>query len=66
MRLGRRVSINMSATPEPPPPAVVAEWLTPFLDYLGNERRYSGYTLRNYRQAFEDFWRWLGRRNRLM
>ncbi len=43
-----------------PPPAVVAEWLTPFLDYLGNERRYSGYTLRNYRQAFEDFWRWVG------
>jgi integrase/recombinase XerC len=51
---------SASTTPEPPPPEVVAEWLTPFLNYLGNERRYSGYTLRNYRQAFEDFWRWLG------
>ena len=50
----------MSAPLEPPPPAVVAEWLTPFLEFLAKERRYSGYTLRNYRQAFEDFWRWLG------
>jgi integrase/recombinase XerC len=49
----------MSAAPEPPP-AVVAEWLTPFLEFLGKERRYSPYTLRNYRQAWEDFWRWLG------
>ena len=43
------------------PPPVVAEWLTPFLDYLAKERRYSGYTVRNYRQAFEGFWRWLAR-----
>ncbi len=50
----------MSAGPEPPPAAVVAEWLTPFLEFLGKERRYSAYTLRNYRQAFEDYWRWLG------
>ncbi|RRJ96009.1 tyrosine recombinase XerC [Opitutaceae bacterium TAV4] len=41
------------------PPAIVAEWLTPFLDYLARERRYSVYTVRNYRQAFEDFYRWL-------
>jgi len=41
------------------PAAMVAEWLTPFLDYLAKERRYSRYTVRNYRQAVEDFWRWL-------
>src|SRR6478609_5893341 len=41
------------------PPAVVAEWLQPFLDYLAKERRYSAYTVRNYRQAFEDYHRWL-------
>jgi integrase/recombinase XerC len=38
---------------------VVAEWLQPFLDYLAKERRYSAYTVRNYRQAFEDYHRWL-------
>ena len=48
------------------PPAVIparvaAEWLTPFLDHLAKERRYSRYTVRNYRQAFEDFWSWLTR-----
>ena len=41
------------------PPAVAAEWLQPFLDYLAKERRYSQYTVRNYRQAFEDFYAWL-------
>ena len=41
------------------PPAVVAEWWTPFEDFLAKERRYSAYTVRNYRQAFEDFYRWL-------
>jgi integrase/recombinase XerC len=45
--------------PEPPPPAVVAEWWTPFEDFLAKERRYSRYTLRNYRQAFDDFHHWL-------
>ena len=44
---------------EPLPTAVVAEWLTPFLDHLAKERRYSVYTVRNYRQAFEDFHAWL-------
>ena len=46
---------------EPLPAQVVAEWLAPFLDHLAKERRYSPYTVRNYRQAFEDFWRWLAR-----
>ena len=40
------------------PPEVAAEWLLPFLAFLAKERRYSGYTVRNYRQAFEDFYRW--------
>jgi integrase/recombinase XerC len=43
------------------PAWVVAEWLTPFLEHLAKERRYSRYTVRNYRQAFEDLWRWLAR-----
>jgi integrase/recombinase XerC len=40
-------------------PAVAAEWLQPFLDFLAKERRYSAYTVRNYRQAVEDFAGWL-------
>src|SRR3990172_8612227 len=41
--------------PPPPIPAEVAkQWLDPFLDHLAKERRYSVYTVRNYRQAFED------------
>lgn len=36
----------------------VAEWWAPFGDHLALERRYSLYTLRNYRQALEDFVRW--------
>ena len=48
-----------SSLPPPKlPPEVVAEWWDPFADYLAKERRYSPYTLRNYRQAFEDFYRW--------
>ena len=43
---------------EPLPVEIATEWLAPFLDYLAKERRYSRYTVRNYRQAFEDFWRW--------
>jgi integrase/recombinase XerC len=43
------------------PAGVAAEWLEPFLEHLAKERRYSRYTVRNYRQAFEDFWRWLAR-----
>jgi integrase/recombinase XerC len=41
------------------PPAVARTWLEPFLAHLAKERRYSAYTVRNYRQAFEDFHRWL-------
>ena len=40
------------------PATIVAEWLQPFLDYLEKERRYSAYTVRNYRQAFGDFYCW--------
>ncbi len=55
------MSKNPSKTPAPPslPEALVATWWQPFADYLARERRYSPYTLRNYRQAFEDFHRWL-------
>ena len=45
--------------PIPVPPEVLAEWWEPFADFLEKERRYSRYTVRNYRQAFEDFYRWL-------
>jgi len=44
---------------DPVPPAVVAEWWTPFERHLALERRCSPYTVRNYRQAFSDLWRWL-------
>ena len=46
------------------PPAVAATWLQPFLDYLAKERRYSAYTVRNYRQAFADLHRWLEQNGR--
>lgn len=45
--------------PAPVPAAVLAEWWRPCEDFLRHERRYSEYTVRNYRQAFEDFYRWL-------
>jgi integrase/recombinase XerC len=38
--------------------AWVKEWWAPFADFLVLERRYSAYTLRNYRQALEDFVAW--------
>lgn len=44
--------------------AVSVEWLQPFLAYLAKERRYSAYTVRNYRQAVEDYARWLGQTGR--
>ena len=51
--------------PEVPlPPVVLAEWWQPFADYLAKERRYSAYTVRNYRQAFADFYRWRQRAGR--
>jgi integrase/recombinase XerC len=45
------------------PEPLVRVWLNPFLEYLEKERRYSPYTVRNYRQALEDFYRWLHRAN---
>jgi len=47
-------------TRAPVPAPVLTEWWEPFAAYLAKERRYSRYTLRNYRQAFDDFYRWLG------
>ncbi len=41
------------------PPAVLAEWWAPFAAHLLLERRCSSYTVRNYRQAFEDLHRWM-------
>lgn len=41
--------------------ALLSEWWAPFASYLALERRYSAYTLRNYRQAFEHFTGWLVR-----
>jgi integrase/recombinase XerC len=52
------VTTKTDKTPELPA-AVAAEWLQPFLDYLAKEKRYSAYTVRNYSQAFADFYAWL-------
>lgn len=46
------------------PADVAGAWLQPFLDHLAKERRYSAYTVRNYRQAFVDFFAWLVRAQR--
>jgi len=43
----------------PVPAEILSDWWQPFADFLEKERRYSKYTVRNYRQAFEDFYRWL-------
>ena len=54
--------MSSNASNPPPtelPPEVLAEWWEPFGNFLAKERRYSRYTVRNYRQAFEDFYRWL-------
>ena len=37
----------------------MASWWAPFGAYLALERRCSAYTVRNYRTAFEDFYRWM-------
>ncbi len=50
---------DASRKPAPPPDAVLASWWAPFGDHLERERRCSAYTVRNYRTAFEDFYRWL-------
>ena len=46
------------------PPVVSTQWLQPFLDHLEKERRYSAYTVRNYGQAFSDFYAWLQQNKR--
>lgn len=52
---------NNASSPPPAevPPVVLAEWWTSFENFLAKERRYSAYTVRNYRQAFDDFYRWM-------
>ncbi|HEX3729996.1 MAG TPA: tyrosine recombinase XerC [Opitutaceae bacterium] len=47
------------ASPAGVPAAVRADWWEPFGRHLALERRCSPHTVRNYRQAFEDFYRWL-------
>jgi integrase/recombinase XerC len=37
----------------------LSSWWAPFGEHLAHERRCSRYTVRNYRTAFEDFYRWL-------
>lgn len=49
----------MKPVPAPLPDEVATAWLQPFLEHLALERRYSPHTVRNYRQAFVDFHRWL-------
>ncbi len=53
----------MPATPPQPgtgvPADVLSDWWRPCADYLALERRSSPHTVRNYRQAFEDLYRWL-------
>ena len=53
--------MTSETNPELLPESVIHDWLDPFLVYLEKERRYSAYTLRNYRHAFEDFYLWLNR-----
>jgi integrase/recombinase XerC len=53
------MSSDASKAPRPTPEAVLASWWTPFGEHLAHERRCSAYTVRNYRAAFEDFYRWL-------
>jgi integrase/recombinase XerC len=43
----------------PVPESVLADWWEPFARHLSEERRCSAYTVRNYRQAFSDFYAWL-------
>jgi len=45
-------------SPEAEDDALTKEWWAPFAAHLALGRRYSAYTLRNYRQAFEDFIAW--------
>ena len=49
----------METRPADPLEALKTSWWLPFEAHLVGERRTSRYTVRNYRQAFEDFCRWL-------
>ncbi|HEY4990156.1 MAG TPA: tyrosine-type recombinase/integrase, partial [Opitutaceae bacterium] len=53
------MSKDASQKPRSLPEGVLASWWTPFGEHLALERRCSAYTVRNYRTAFEDFYRWL-------
>jgi integrase/recombinase XerC len=53
------MSSDASQAPRRTPDAVLASWWTPFGEHLEQERRCSRYTVRNYRAAFDDFYRWL-------
>jgi integrase/recombinase XerC len=53
------MSSDASKAPRPTPEGVLASWWTPFGDHLAHDRRCSAYTVRNYRAAFEDLYRWL-------
>ncbi|HWL14565.1 MAG TPA: tyrosine-type recombinase/integrase [Opitutus sp.] len=58
--MGEKASASPGAAAARSVPAeIMAAWWQPFADFLAKERRYSAYTVRNYRQAFEDFYRWL-------
>jgi integrase/recombinase XerC len=43
----------------PIPEEIRRAWWEPFAAHLEGERRCSKYTVRNYRQAWEDLWRWM-------
>lgn len=45
-------------------PTIGARWWVPFADFLQKERRYSAYTLRNYRQSLVDLVTWLAQAGR--
>ena len=42
--------------PDPIPENILRQWWNPFAEFLSKEKRYSIYTIRNYRQAFEDLY----------
>lgn len=50
--------------PEREVPAPENEWIFSFLEFLSKERRYSAYTVRNYKAAAVSFFGWLRRHGR--
>jgi integrase/recombinase XerC len=50
--------------PDEKPALPEEEWVLAFLAYLGKERRYSAYTVRNYRGGVRSFFEWLRRDGR--